>query len=59
MLGSNPGTSSEGCDVVELKEDVEEGIRRMPRRPTVALKMVKSNGAPDPCHYVNPVAVLK
>ena len=44
---------------VVLKEDVEEGIRRMTRRLTVVLKVVKSNGAPDPCHYVNPVAVLK
>ena len=38
---------------------VAEGIRRMIRLPTVALKRVKSNGAPVPCCYVDPVTVLK
>ena len=47
------------CGVVELKKVVEEGLRRMIYLRTVALKMVKSSGAPDPCRYMHPVAELK
>ena len=39
---------ADSAKLVELKKVLEEGLRRMIYLRTVALKMVKSNGAPDP-----------